>query len=237
MAPPPSATATATAPVRRPAPRGSVGSAAPARRPSHARAGTATKTDGRRDAAARSKLSVLAPNERKGERGASTTPRPVAVPARSGRALTIVSISLVVGALLAVVLGQAFLAKGQIRLAGLQHDISAEQSVHRQDELAVAELETPARIVAAAVSQLHMVRPAQIVELPYVSLTTPLATPKATAAPPPPAATTPTTTTPTTGSSSQATSGTASTSNTASTGTSGASSAGAGAGGTTSTTP
>jgi hypothetical protein len=102
--------------------------------------------------------------------------------------LNIISVSLVVAALLAVVVAQAFLANGQVRLSALQHQLSLEQSAHRQAELSVSELETPARIVGAATSQLHMVRPANVVELPYVSLQTPLPTPKVTPAPAAPAA-------------------------------------------------
>ncbi len=102
-----------------------------------------------------------------------------------GRTLHVVSVSLVVSALLAVVVAQAMLANGQVRLSGLEHQLSLEQGAHRQAELAVSGLETPSRIVAAAAGQLHMVR-TNIVELPYVSLSTPLATPKVTAAPPPP---------------------------------------------------
>jgi hypothetical protein len=94
----------------------------------------------------------------------------------------------VVCALLAVVVGQALLANGQVRLSALQHQLSLEQSVHRQNELAVSELETPSRIVAAASNQLHLVRPSQVTELPYVSITTPLPTPKVTPAPVTPAA-------------------------------------------------
>jgi hypothetical protein len=102
--------------------------------------------------------------------------------------LNIMSVSVVVAALLAVVVAQALLANGQVRLSALQHQLSLEQAAHRQSELSVAELETPARIVGAATSQLHMVRPANVVELPYVSLQTPLPTPKVTAAPAAPAA-------------------------------------------------
>ncbi len=97
---------------------------------------------------------------------------------------------MVVAALLAVVVGQALLTNGQVRLSGLQHQLTLEQSAHRQAELAVSQLETPSRIVAAASGQLHMVRPASVVELPYVSLSVPLPTPKVT---PAPASTTPTT--------------------------------------------
>ncbi|MGO9855927.1 MAG: hypothetical protein ACLPYY_12900 [Acidimicrobiales bacterium] len=121
------------------------------------------------------------------------------------------SVSMVVAALLAVVVGQALLANGQVRLSALQHALALEQSAHRQSELAVAELETPSRIVAAASGQLHMVRPANVVELPYVSLSVPVPTPKVTPAPAPPTtattATTATSTTPAT----TATDGTATT--------------------------
>ena len=96
------------------------------------------------------------------------------------------SVSLVVAALLAVVVAQAMLANGQVRLSSLQHELSLEQGAHRQAELAVSELETPSRIVATATG-LGMVRPANVVELPYVSLAVPLPAPKVTPAPPPPA--------------------------------------------------
>jgi hypothetical protein len=100
-----------------------------------------------------------------------------------------VSVSLVVVALLTVVVGQAFLANGQVKLAALQHQLTLEQSAHRQAELAAAQLETPARIVGAAQGQFHMVH-ASVVELPYVSLSVPLPTPKVTPAPAPPPPTT-----------------------------------------------
>jgi hypothetical protein len=97
--------------------------------------------------------------------------------------LNILAVSLVVGTLLAVVVAQAILANGQVKLAGLQ----------RQGELAVAQLETPSRIVGSASAQLHMVRPAQVTELPYVSLSVPLPTPKVTPGPVAPPAATPAT--------------------------------------------
>jgi hypothetical protein len=122
--------------------------------------------------------------------------------------LTIVSVSMVVTSLLAVVVAQALLANGQVRLSSLQHELSLEQSAHRQAELAVSSLETPPRIVSAATSQ-GMVHPANVVELPYVSLSVPLATPKVTPAPAAPP--TPTTTA-TTSSSSAGGAGTTSTS-------------------------
>jgi Tfp pilus assembly protein PilX len=136
---------------------------------------------GRREAARpRRVLRIVPARPRKGRaRGASG--RPVR---NRGRVLNIISVSLVVAALLAVVVAQALLANGQVRLSALQQQLSLEQSAHRQSELSVSELETPARIVGAATSQLHMVRPANVIELPYVSLQTPLPTPNVTPAPP-----------------------------------------------------
>jgi hypothetical protein len=92
---------------------------------------------------------------------------------------------LVVVALLAVVVGQAFLASGQVKLAGLQHELSLEQSAHRQAELADANLEAAPRIVSYAITQQHMVHN-PIIQLPAVSMSVPLPTPKVTPAPAPP---------------------------------------------------
>jgi hypothetical protein len=108
---------------------------------------------------------------------------------------------MVVGALLFVVGGQAMLANGQVRMAGIESRLATEQAVHRQTELAVSKLETPPRIVAMATGTLGLVHPATVTQLPYTSLTTPLATPNVTAppaAPPAASSTTTATTTPTT---------------------------------------
>jgi len=136
-----------------------------------------------------------------------------------GRLLNIVAVCLVLSALLEVVVAQAMLTNGQVRLSALQHELSLEQSTHRQAELSVSQLETPSRIVAAATSGLHMVRPANVIQLPYVSLSVPLPTPKVTAAPAP---TTTTTTPPTqgTGTAGAATAGTSTTPPTSTTATS-----------------
>jgi hypothetical protein len=106
------------------------------------------------------------------------------------RVLNIVSVSIVVTSLLAVVIAQAVLANGQVRLSTLQNELSLEQSAHRLAELAVSELETPPRIVSAAAGQ-GMVHPTSVVELPFVPLSVPLATPNVTPAPaaPPPTST------------------------------------------------
>ena len=87
------------------------------------------------------------------------------------------AIGLLVASLLAVVLAHALLAQQQVRLSAAQAKLTSEQTQHRQDELIVAQLETPSRIVAAAEQQLHMVRVEQITQLPYVSLSTPVPPP------------------------------------------------------------
>jgi hypothetical protein len=108
---------------------------------------------------------------------------------RRGRLLDIAAVGLVLSALFAVVVGQAMLANGQVRLAGVEQELQLEQGAHRQQELDVSQRETPARIVAAASDTLHMIHPAQVIELPYVPLSAPLPTPKV--APAPPAASSP----------------------------------------------
>jgi hypothetical protein len=90
---------------------------------------------------------------------------------------------MVVGALLAVVIGQAILANGQVRLSGLDQQLQTAQAQHRLNELSVSKLETPSRIVGYAAGDLQMVHPSHVTQLPYVSLTTPLPTPVVTPAP------------------------------------------------------
>ena len=87
---------------------------------------------------------------------------------------------MVVVALLIVVGGQAMLANGQVRMARLDQRLQIAQSEHRLQVLNVTGLETPARIVGAATAQLHMVHPSHVIQLPYVSLRTPLPTPTVT---------------------------------------------------------
>jgi hypothetical protein len=110
------------------------------------------------------------------------------VPARRrdrarGRLIKYLPVLMVVGALLVVVVGQAFLANGQVRMSGLDQQLQTAQGQHRQNELSVSKLETPSRIVGYASGQLQMVHPSHVTQLPYVSLTTPLPTPVVTPAP------------------------------------------------------
>ncbi len=100
---------------------------------------------------------------------------------------------MVVTALMAVVVGQTLLANGQVRMSGVAQQVAAAESVHRQLELSVSQLEMPTRIVPVAVGQLHMVQPTHVIQLPYVPLNTPLVTPDVTAVPVAPKTTTSTT--------------------------------------------
>ncbi len=79
------------------------------------------------------------------------------------------------------------LATGQVRLSTLQAQLSAEQAAHREKQLAVAQLETPSRIVQQAEQALHMVQPNQVTQLPSVDLGTAQHPPSVA---PPPATTT-----------------------------------------------
>jgi Tfp pilus assembly protein PilX len=159
---------------------------------------------------------ATAPSRRHGASHASRPRRPSlrivrsrsGKPTQRGRMVEIVALVLVVGALLAVVIGQAVLANDQVQMSALQHELSLEQSTHRQAELQVANLETPQRIVGDA-TKAGLVHPPQVIELPYVPLNAPIATPNVTAAPAPTTTTTtpPATTTSTTSASSTSASG------------------------------
>jgi hypothetical protein len=101
---------------------------------------------------------------------------------RGNRWLSMAAATLVVLSLLVVVVGQAMLANGQVRLSAVEQKLATEQGVHRQAESQVAGMETPSKIISKSLSTLHLVRPTGVVQLPYVSLTTPLATPNVTPA-------------------------------------------------------
>jgi hypothetical protein len=97
---------------------------------------------------------------------------------------------MVVMALLVVVAGQAVLANGQVRMTGLEQRLESARELHREQELQVAKLETPSRIVGVATAHQHLVHPSHVTQLPSVSLQTPLPTPNVTPAPVAPVITT-----------------------------------------------
>lgn len=94
-------------------------------------------------------------------------------PARRGRLLRMLSASLVVGSLLAVVVGHSMLAQGQVRLTSAQTQMANEQAIHRQLLASVAQAENPAQIIAEA-KNLGLVPPANVKQLPAVPLNTPI---------------------------------------------------------------
>jgi hypothetical protein len=129
-----------------------------------------------------------------GRAPAKRTPLRV-VPARRrdgarSRFVTYLPAIMVVLALLVIVVGQAVLASGQVRMAGLDQQLAAAQAQHGQQEESVSKLETPTRIVRDATAN-GMTVPSHVTQLPYVPLNIPLATPNVT----PAAGTTATTTT------------------------------------------
>jgi hypothetical protein len=95
----------------------------------------------------------------------------------------VLAVVLVVGSLMTVVVGHSVLVAEQIRLTNVQAAITGAKNIQRQDVLSVSMLEAPTRIVADARSQLHMASPAEVVQLPYVALDTPLPTPDVTTPP------------------------------------------------------
>jgi hypothetical protein len=102
--------------------------------------------------------------------------------ARRSRIVVYLPAVTVVLALLIVVAGQALLANGQVRMAGLDQQLQVAQAHHSQRELSVSRLETPSRIVGDATGSLGLTHPTQVIQIPSVPLNTPLPTPTVTPA-------------------------------------------------------
>ncbi len=96
-------------------------------------------------------------------------PRP-----HNGRWLRAAAAVVVVGALLAVVVGHSMLAQGQVRLTTEQGPLATAQAVNRQLLASVATAENPAQIIAEA-ARLNLVRPSSVTQVPAVPLDTPIA--------------------------------------------------------------
>jgi len=88
--------------------------------------------------------------------------------------------TLVVGSLLAIVVGDAVVAQGQIRLTQTQQAITAATATEKGEQVAVAGMAAPPVVVRAAES-LGLVAPTSIVDLPSVPLDVPLPVPDTTA--------------------------------------------------------
>jgi len=101
-------------------------------------------------------------------RGASTTPLRVAPEAPASRRLMAVWVAAVVALLVAVLVvtaSQALLVQGQDRLDELQGRIVEEEQRAERQQLQLAELQAPERVVAAATERLGMVAPDDVVHL------------------------------------------------------------------------
>jgi hypothetical protein len=94
-----------------------------------------------------------------------------------------VSGALIVASLLSVVVGDAMIAQGQVRLASTQNEVSAAITAQKTYQVAVAQKAAPPVVVAEAESQ-GLVAPSTVVDLPQVPLDVPLPVPN-TAAPAP----------------------------------------------------
>ena len=87
--------------------------------------------------------------------------------------------ALVVGSLLSVVVGDAVVAQGQIRMTNTQQAIVTATATEKVEQVAVAGLAAPPVVVRAA-EGLGLVAPASIVDLPAVPLGVPLPAPDTT---------------------------------------------------------
>ena len=80
------------------------------------------------------------------------------------------------GSLLAVVVGDAVVAQGQIRLTQTQQAITAATATEKSEQVAVAGMAAPPVVVRAA-EGFGLVAPTSVVDLPTVPLNTPLPVP------------------------------------------------------------
>ena len=83
---------------------------------------------------------------------------------------------MVVGSLLAVVVADAMVAQGQIRMAAIQSNINDQLTIQKSAQSDVAQLAAPDRVVAQGINH-GLIAPAQVVNLPQVPLNVPLPVP------------------------------------------------------------
>ncbi len=95
----------------------------------------------------------------------------------SRRAHVWLSVALVVGSLLVVVVGDALVAQGQVRLSDVQQRIAVAEAVQKSMQSDVAQLAAPDRVVAQGIA-LGLTAPSQVIDLPQVPLGVPLPTPQ-----------------------------------------------------------
>lgn len=81
------------------------------------------------------------------------------------RGLWVVAVAAVLVAVLVVMASQALLVQGQDRLDELQRSLTEQEAIAERQQLQLAELQSPERVVAAATEQLGMVPPSDVVHL------------------------------------------------------------------------
>jgi hypothetical protein len=87
------------------------------------------------------------------------------------------SVLLVVGSLLAVVVGDSMVTQGQVGLSNIQSQLAAATAAQKRDQVAVAQKAAPPVVVSQAEAQ--GMQPASKVDyLPQVPLNVPLAVPQ-----------------------------------------------------------
>ncbi len=106
---------------------------------------------------------------------------------RQRRLAPILAGVLVAASLFVVVIGHAELTQGQVRLTATEQAVTAAETAHRQEVLALATLENPARILKVAEQTLHMAPPTSQQQVPHVPLGTALPPPSVSTAPSAPA--------------------------------------------------
>lgn len=90
--------------------------------------------------------------------------------ARRRRLVPLLSAATVASSLLAIVLGHSYVAQEQVKLAATEAAVTAAQVQHHQEMVSVAHLENPSRVLRSAEATLHVVTPAQVHQVPYVTL-------------------------------------------------------------------
>ena len=85
-------------------------------------------------------------------------------------------VAMVVGSLLLVVVADAMVAQGQVRMAAIQSKINDQITIQKSAQSEVAQLAAPDRVVAQGINY-GLIAPAQVVNLPQVPLNVPLPVP------------------------------------------------------------
>jgi len=134
--------------------------------PSTSTARRAMATPQRRQPARRAPLRVFEPEPRRSPRSK-----------RSRSFHVWLSVAVVVASLLVVVIGDAMVAQGQVRMANTQMAIAAAQTNQKTMQVEVAGLSAAPRVVAEALAD-GSVAPASVQDLPYTSLSVPLPAPQ-----------------------------------------------------------